>query len=97
VPGLDLLSTFVEIYRCGSISAAAERLGLTQPAVSGQLARLEDQLGEQLFVRSRKGVTPTAHAADLAARSSSRCGRRWNRRAPGRRMWGPCASPGRAS
>lgn len=68
MPGLDLLSTFVEIYRCGSLSAAAERLGLTQPAVSGQLARLEDQLGEQLFVRSRKGVTPTARAADLAAR-----------------------------
>ena len=68
MPGLDLLSTFVEIYRCGSVSAAAERLGLTQPAVSGQLARLEEQLGEQLFVRSRKGVTPTAHAADLAAR-----------------------------
>jgi DNA-binding transcriptional LysR family regulator len=68
VPGLDLLSTFLEIYRCGSLSAAAERLGLTQPAVSGQLARLEDQMGEQLFVRSRKGVTPTAHAADLAAR-----------------------------
>jgi DNA-binding transcriptional LysR family regulator len=72
VPGLDLLSTFVEIYRCGSLSAAAERLGLTQPAVTGQLARLEEQLGEQLFVRSRKGVTPTAHAADLAARIGTR-------------------------
>ncbi len=66
--GLDLLSTFMEIYRCGSLSAAAERLGLTQPAVSGQLARLEEELGESLFVRSRRGVTPTARAADLAAR-----------------------------
>ncbi|MFP1624446.1 LysR family transcriptional regulator [Streptomyces sp. 5K101] len=68
MPALDLLSTFLEIYRCGSLSAAAERLGLTQPAVSGQLARLEQELGEPLFVRSRKGATPTARAADLAAR-----------------------------
>ncbi|SDI96654.1 DNA-binding transcriptional regulator, LysR family [Actinokineospora alba] len=65
---LDLLSTFLEIYRAGSLSAAAERLGLTQPAVSGQLARLERQLGEPLFIRSRQGVTPTQHAAALAAR-----------------------------
>lgn len=72
VPGLDLLATFVEIYRCGSLSAAAERLGLTQPAVSGQLARLEEELGETLFVRSRHGAAPTARAADLAARVGTR-------------------------
>src|SRR4051794_3067028 len=64
---LDLLATFLEIYRTGSLSAAAERLGLSQPAVTGQLARLEEQLGEQLFVRSRKGAEPTARAAALAA------------------------------
>ncbi|QNP61908.1 LysR family transcriptional regulator [Streptomyces genisteinicus] len=72
MPGLDLLATFVEIYRCGSLSAAAERLGLTQPAVSGQLARLEEELGETLFVRSRHGAAPTARAADLAARVGTR-------------------------
>ncbi|MFE7384595.1 LysR family transcriptional regulator [Streptomyces zhihengii] len=72
MPGLDLLSTFLEIYRCGSLSAAAERLGLTQPAVSGQLARLEEELGETLFVRSRRGAAPTARAADLAARIGTR-------------------------
>lgn len=65
---LDLLSTFLEIYRAGSLSAAAQRLGVTQPAVTGQLARLEEQVGEPLFVRSRKGVTPTPRAAALAAR-----------------------------
>lgn len=64
---LDLLATFLEIYRTGSLSAAAERLGVSQPAVTGQLARLEEQLGEQLFVRSRKGAEPTARAATLAA------------------------------
>lgn len=70
MPSLDLLATFLEIYRAGSLSAAAQRLGVTQPAVTGQLARLEEQIGEPLFVRSRKGVTPTPRAAALAARVS---------------------------
>ncbi|MCC8251093.1 LysR family transcriptional regulator [Saccharothrix luteola] len=65
---LDLLATFVEIYRSGSLSAAAGRRGLTQPAVSGHLARLERELGEPLFVRSSRGVTPTARADALARR-----------------------------
>ncbi|MEV7995422.1 LysR family transcriptional regulator [Streptomyces sp. NPDC086077] len=68
LPPLDLLSTFLEIYRSGSLSAAAQRLGVSQPAVTGQLARLEEQIGEPLFVRSHKGVTPTQRAAALASR-----------------------------
>ncbi|MFF7099238.1 LysR family transcriptional regulator [Streptomyces nigra] len=70
MPSLDLLATFLEIYRAGSLSAAAQRLGVTQPAVTGQLARLEEQIGEPLFLRSRQGVTPTPRAAALAARVS---------------------------
>ncbi|MFK4106853.1 LysR family transcriptional regulator [Streptomyces sp. NPDC019531] len=70
MPSLDLLATFLEIYRAGSLSAAAQRLGVTQPAVTGQLVRLEEQIGEQLFVRSRRGVAPTPRAAALAARVS---------------------------
>lgn len=66
--GLDLLSTFLEIYRAGSLSAAAQRLGVSQPAVTGQLARLEERLGEPLFTRTRNGVTPTPRAAELAAK-----------------------------
>ncbi len=68
MPDLDLLSTFLEIYRSGSITAAASRRGLSQPAVSGQLARLEEQMGEPLFVRSRRGAVPTDRAYDLARR-----------------------------
>ncbi|SMC67437.1 DNA-binding transcriptional regulator, LysR family [Kibdelosporangium aridum] len=65
---LDLLVTFLEIHRSGSLTAAAARRGLTQPAVSGQLAKLEQDLGTPLFVRSGRGVVPTAYADDLAAR-----------------------------
>jgi DNA-binding transcriptional LysR family regulator len=68
MPSLDLLATFLEIYRSGSLTAAAERLGVSQPAVTGQLARLEGELGEPLFVRSRQGATPTVRAAALAAK-----------------------------
>lgn len=68
---LDLLTTFLEIYRSGSITAAANRRGLTQPAVSGQLARLEKELGEALFVRGSRGVTPTPRADELARRVGS--------------------------
>lgn len=64
---LDLLATFLQVYRSGSITAAAARLGLSQPAVSERLARLEDQAGESLFVRSTRGVSPTARGDQLAA------------------------------
>ncbi|MFI6427858.1 LysR family transcriptional regulator [Promicromonospora sp. NPDC050880] len=68
MPGLDLLATFLEVYRTGSLSAAAERLGVSQPAVSGQVARLEERLGGPLFVRSGRGARPTERAVALAAR-----------------------------
>ncbi|MEW1780079.1 LysR family transcriptional regulator [Streptomyces sp. NPDC086777] len=65
---LDLLTTFLEIYRRGSLTAAAGALGVSQPAVSGQLARLEERLGDGLFVRSRNGAHPTDRAHELARR-----------------------------
>ncbi|UTW12023.1 LysR family transcriptional regulator [Marinobacterium rhizophilum] len=48
----NLLRTFIAIVQEGSISRAAERLHLTQPAVSLALKRLEDRLGERMIVRS---------------------------------------------
>ena len=64
---LDLLDTFLEIYRSGSLTAAASRQGLSQPSVSERLARLETQLGSELFARSSRGVTPTVDGDRLAA------------------------------
>ncbi|HEY3464541.1 MAG TPA: LysR family transcriptional regulator [Amycolatopsis sp.] len=72
MPSLDLLSTFLAVYRRGSLSAAATELGLTQPAVTGQLSRLEKELGEPLFTRSRQGAAPTARAVELATRIGTR-------------------------
>lgn len=72
MPSLDLLSTFLAVYRRGSLSAAATELGLTQPAVTGQLSRLEKEVGEPLFTRSRHGAAPTARAVELAARIGTR-------------------------
>lgn len=60
------LRTFLETYRAGSLTRAAERLGITQPAASAHLAALEEMLGKPLFVRQARGVAPTPAAADLA-------------------------------
>jgi DNA-binding transcriptional LysR family regulator len=65
---LDLLQTFLTVYRAGTMTRAAETLGLSQPTVTGQLRTLESRIGQPLFVRGARGVTPTAAADDLARR-----------------------------
>ena len=64
---LDRLRTFLAVHRTGSITAAARRLGLSQPTVTAQLKALESELGRPLFVRLPRGVAPTP-AGDLLAR-----------------------------
>lgn len=54
------LQAFTEITRQRSLKRAAERLALTQPAISRTLAELEDILGASLLIRDRSGVTTTA-------------------------------------
>lgn len=63
---LDWLRTFLTVYRVGSITAAAPRLFLTQPAVSQQIKALEMRLGYRLFDRLPRGVAPTPAAHELA-------------------------------
>ncbi|WP_066366915.1 LysR family transcriptional regulator [Herbidospora mongoliensis] len=48
-----------------SFSAAARAYGVTQPALSNGIAKLEDRLGGKLFDRSPRGVTPTAFGARI--------------------------------
>ncbi len=64
---LDLykLQIFATVVREGSFSAAAERLYMTQSAVSQHIQELEASLGRKLFLRGRRGVTLTPHGATL--------------------------------
>ncbi|MCD0482266.1 LysR family transcriptional regulator [Streptacidiphilus sp. ASG 303] len=65
---LALLRTFLTVHRAGSITRAAQLLGLSQPAVTGQIRSLERQLGRPLFLRQPRGVAPTGVADELAHR-----------------------------
>lgn len=58
---------FVCLYEEGSVTRAAQRLHIVQPALSMQIAKLEEELGRQLFVRGSKGMTPTEHATHMYA------------------------------
>lgn len=75
MPQLDLLETFLEVYRANSITSAAAKLGRSQPSVSERLARLEAQLGVALFTRTSRGVAPTPEADVLVARIAEPMGR----------------------
>jgi DNA-binding transcriptional LysR family regulator len=70
-PGLDpdLLRAFVLIAEGGSFTRAAERVGRTQSAVSMQIRRLEDTLGQPLLVRTARGVAPTSQGMWLLERA----------------------------
>lgn len=60
------LQLLVAVVEEASVTRAAERLALTQSAVSHQLERLRQLTGDALVVRSGRGVAPTAHALALA-------------------------------
>lgn len=63
---LNLLRVFDAVLRERSVTAAAGRLGLTQPAVSNALARLRSVFGDALFVRTSAGMEATPFARELA-------------------------------
>src|SRR6187431_1298842 len=63
---LLFLATLDAILRRGSFAAAAEEIGLTPSAVSLQVKRLEEHLGQPLFVRSGRVAQPTPIARELA-------------------------------
>ncbi len=57
-----LIAAFLEVCRGGSLSAAARRLGLSQPTVRRHVEELEAQLGAALFTRGPTGLLPTPTA-----------------------------------
>jgi DNA-binding transcriptional LysR family regulator len=62
---LNLLRVFDAVLAEGNITRAAERLSMTQPAVSNALKRLRDAVGEDLLTRAPRGVRPTPFAETL--------------------------------
>ena len=63
---LNLLPVFVALMEERSVTRAAQRLGLTQPALSNALTRLRTTMRDPLFVRERYGIRPTEMAEELA-------------------------------
>src|ERR1700722_13612139 len=62
---LNLLVIFEAVYSTGNISRAADRLSMSQPAVSNALARLRELIDDPLFVRAARGVEPTSKTREM--------------------------------
>jgi DNA-binding transcriptional LysR family regulator len=54
------INYFIALFEEGTVTRAAHRLNIVQPALSMQIARLEEQVGQQLFERTKQGMVPTA-------------------------------------
>lgn len=65
ISDLNLLHVFYTVATSGSISAAAETLHVSQPAISQHIKNLEDQTGFSVFIRNKKGVKLTNEAQEI--------------------------------
>jgi len=77
IPNLDQLLAFVTVIDLGSFTAAADKVGLTQPAVSLQVKLLEQRLGVRLIERVGRRALPSPAGSDLlihARRILEECG-----------------------
>jgi len=63
---LNLLPVFMALMEERSVTRAAVRLAITQPALSNALNRLRDTLRDPLFIRERYGIKPTQFAEEIA-------------------------------
>ena len=80
---LNLLRVFDVVMAERNLTRAAERLSLTQPAVSNSLKRLRDAVGEDLLTRAAHGVAPTPRAEALWPEVRAALGRLRGALAPG--------------
>ncbi|MDY0883395.1 LysR family transcriptional regulator [Dongia soli] len=62
---IDSLRTFKTVVELGGITRAAQKLNLTQSAVSHKLARLEERIGRPLLIKGSGGLGPTADGRNL--------------------------------
>jgi DNA-binding transcriptional LysR family regulator len=63
---LNLIKVFDAVYEDRNLLRAGKRLNLSQSAVSHALTRLREVVGDELFVRTSKGMVPTARSAAMA-------------------------------
>ena len=63
---LNLLVVFNQLLALRRVSKVAEHLGISQPAVSNSLAKLRKLFGDELFLRTPRGMEPTPYAEQLA-------------------------------
>lgn len=81
---VEVLNHFLTVVREENISRAAERLHVTQPTLSRQMAALEEELGTQLFIRGKHLQLTDARRASSRTRGGSDADHRtrsaWNSR-----------------
>ena len=70
-PDLDLLRCFASLHSERHLTRAANRVGLSQPAMSRALIRLREAFRDPLFVRATRGMVPTPRADQLATQVSA--------------------------
>jgi DNA-binding transcriptional LysR family regulator len=68
---IDLAKTFLDVAAAGSFVRAAERLNITQTAVSARIKALEEQIGRSLFVRNKGGARLTPAGNDFIRYAAS--------------------------
>jgi DNA-binding transcriptional LysR family regulator len=59
------LEVFIEVYKSGSVSRAADQLGIAQPNASITLRKLRRHFGDPLFARTSRGMEPTPYAQQI--------------------------------
>ncbi|NOH35812.1 LysR family transcriptional regulator [Vibrio chagasii] len=65
IPNFNLLAVFSAVMEQGSLSKAADHLNTNQSTISTSLARLKNEVDQELFVRKGRGVVPTAYSQSL--------------------------------
>lgn len=71
IPSPTELNYFLEIAETGNISRAAERIGISQPALTLAIKRLENAFGQEVLIREKTGVRLTKAGEKLATQSRS--------------------------
>ena len=70
---IQQLTYLLEVYKAGSFSLAAQNLYITQSAISNAIISLEKEIGSPIFLRSKKGLVPTARGLEVINHAKCAC------------------------